>query len=88
MKRQLSKTTVVRRCVREGIVEATAIPLRGVYKSVEIFLDIDRFKEEAFVPDRLGVFGQNSCGTTVRAVNPCISRDGYRKAAARNSNFE
>ena len=33
---------VVRRCVRERIVEATAPPFRGVDKSVEIFLDIDR----------------------------------------------
>jgi hypothetical protein len=61
--RSFQKLLVVRRCVPERIVEATPIPLRGVHKSVEIFLDIDRFKQEAFVPNRLGVFDQNSCGT-------------------------
>ena len=40
---------VVRGCVRERIIEATTIPLRGVHKPVEIFLDIDRFEEQAFV---------------------------------------
>src|SRR5271169_7223813 len=65
---QLPKTTdekllTVRRCVWERIVEAMAIPFRGVHKSVEIFLDIDRLEEQAFVTNRLGVFDQNSCGT-------------------------
>jgi hypothetical protein len=47
---------VVRRCVRERIVQATAIPFRGVRKSVDIFLDINRLEEESFVPNRLGRF--------------------------------
>jgi hypothetical protein len=47
---------VVRRCVRERIIEVTAIPLRGVQKSVEIFLDIDRLEEQALVTILLGVF--------------------------------
>jgi hypothetical protein len=43
------KLLVVRGCVRERIIKATAIPFRGVYKSVEIFLDIDRVEDQAFV---------------------------------------
>ena len=39
-----------------------AIPLRRVHKSVEIFLDIDRVEDQAFVMNRLGVFDQNSPG--------------------------
>jgi len=39
-----------------------AIPFRGVHKSIEIFLDRNRLKDQAFVTDRLGVFDQNSCG--------------------------
>ena len=35
---------MVRRCVRKRIVETTAIPFRGVDKSIEIFLDIDRIE--------------------------------------------
>src|SRR5258708_4050300 len=53
---------VVRRCVRERIIEATTIPLRRVHKSVEIFLDIDRFEEQAFVTNLVRVFDQNSSG--------------------------
>ena len=60
---------VVRRCVRKRIVEATAIPLRGVHKSVEIFFDIDRLKEQASVTNRLGVFDQNS-GGAIDAPHP------------------
>src|SRR5207302_10083073 len=56
------KLLVVRRCGRERIIEATVIPLRGVHKSVEIFVDIDQLKEQAFVTNTLGVFDQNSCG--------------------------
>jgi hypothetical protein len=58
----LHKLLVVRRCVGERIIEAAAIPFRGVHKSVEIFLDIDRLEEQAFVANTLGVFDQNSCG--------------------------
>jgi hypothetical protein len=61
--RSFQKLLVVRRCVEERIVEATTIPLRGVHKSVEIFFDIDRLEQQAFVTNRLGVFDQNSCGT-------------------------
>jgi hypothetical protein len=42
------KLLAVRRCVWERIIEAMAIPFRGVHKSVEIFLDIDRLEEQAF----------------------------------------
>jgi hypothetical protein len=57
------KLLVVRRCVWERIIEATAIPCWGVYKPVEIFLDIDWIEEQAFVTSRLGVFDQNASGT-------------------------
>src|SRR5712671_7488459 len=52
-----------------GYSEATAIPFRGVHKSVEIFLDIDRLEEQAFVTNLLGVFDQNSCGA-INAPHP------------------
>src|SRR5260370_4093442 len=55
------KLLVVRRCVQERMIEATA-PLRGVHKSEEIFLDIDRLEEQAFVTNLLGVFDQTSRG--------------------------
>ena len=65
------KLLVVRRCVRERIIEATAIPFRHVHKSVEIFLDIDRLEEQAFVANLLGVFDQNSCGAIdAHILNP------------------
>jgi hypothetical protein len=57
------KLLVVRRCVRERIIEAAAIPFRGVHKSVEIFLDIDRIEQQVFVLDLLGVFDQNASGS-------------------------
>ena len=37
-----------------------AIPLRRVHKSVEIFVDIDRIEEHAFVSSHVGVFDQNA----------------------------
>jgi hypothetical protein len=40
---------MVGRCVGQRIIEATAIQFRGVHKSVEIFLDIDRLEEQALV---------------------------------------
>ena len=54
------KLLTVCRCVWERIIEAMVIPFRGVRKSIEIFLDIDRLKDRPFVTDRLGVFDQNS----------------------------
>ena len=53
---------MVRRCVRERIIEAAAIPFRCVHKSVEIFLDIDRIEEQSFVTSLLCVFDQNASG--------------------------
>src|SRR5258708_12106961 len=53
---------MVRRCVRERIIEARAIPHRGVNKPVEIFLDIDRLEEQAFVTNLVRVFDQKSRG--------------------------
>src|SRR5258708_5499554 len=53
---------MVRRCVRERIIEARAIPHRGVNKPVEILLDIDRLEEQAFVTSLVRVFDQNSRG--------------------------
>jgi len=53
---------MVRRCVRERIIDATAIPFRGVHKSIEIFLDVDPVEEHAFVTSLLCVFDQNSTG--------------------------
>ena len=47
------KLPVVRRCVPEGIIKVAAVPLRGVHKGVDIFLDIDRVEEQAFVSIRL-----------------------------------
>ena len=48
-----------------------AIPLRRVHKSVEIFLDIDRVEDQAFVMNRLGVFDQNSTGAVdTHILNP------------------
>jgi hypothetical protein len=38
------------------------VPLRGVHKSVEIFLDIDWLEKQTFVTNLLGVFNQNSGG--------------------------
>lgn len=51
---------MVGRCIPERIVEATAIPVRRVRKSVEIFFDVNWFEDESSVPNRLGVFDQNS----------------------------
>src|SRR5260370_18772607 len=78
------KLLVVRRCVWERIIEATAIPFRGVRKSIEIFLDIDRLEEQAFVTDRLGVFDQNSCGT-IDAPHP---KSRPKKSAVRIKLFQ
>src|ERR1700731_3789706 len=78
------KLPVVRRCVREGIIEATAIPLRGVHKSVEIFLDIDRLEEQAFVTNLLGVFDQNSCG----AIDAPHPKSRPKKSAVRVEFFQ
>ena len=44
---------MVRACVRERIIDATAIPFRGVHKSIEIFLDVDPVEEHAFVTSLL-----------------------------------
>src|SRR5260221_11972433 len=77
------KLLVVRRCVRERIIEATAIPLRGVYKSIEIFLDIDRLEELASVTNLLGVFDQNSCGG-IDAPHP---KSGPKESAASVTDF-
>src|SRR6266404_1126392 len=77
------KLLVVRRCVRERIIEATAIPLRGVHKSVEIFLDIDRLEEQALVTILLGVFDQNSCG----AIDAPDPKSRPKKSAIRKKFF-
>src|SRR6202030_111720 len=82
--RSFQKLLVVRRCVRERIVEATGIPLRGVHKSVEIFLDIDRLEEQPFVTNRLGVFDQNSCG----AVDTPHPKSRPKKSAVRVKFFQ
>ena len=68
---------MVGRCVRERIVETTAIPVRGVRKSVDIFFNINRFEEESFVPSRLGVFDQNSGG----AIDAPHLKSGPKKSA-------
>jgi hypothetical protein len=70
---------VVRRCVRERIVEATAIPFRGVHKSVEIFVDIDRIEEQVFVTHPVGVFDQNSFG----AIEAPHLKSGPKESAVR-----
>src|ERR1700731_382685 len=75
---------MVRRCVRERIIEATAIPFRGVHKSVEITLDIDRLEEQTFVTNRLGVFDQNSCG----AVDTPHPKSRPKKSAVRVKFFQ
>src|SRR5258705_13801405 len=77
------KLLVVRGCVRERITEATAIPLRGVHKSVEIFLDIDRLEEHAFVTNVLGVFDQHSCG----AIDAPHLKSRPKKSAVRVKYF-
>src|SRR6516225_11129373 len=59
-KMEIVKLLVVRGCVREGIINVPAIPIRRVHKSVELFVDIDRIEEHAFVPSHVGVFDQNS----------------------------
>src|SRR5260221_8694469 len=58
---------------------ATTIRVRGVHKSVEIFLDIDWLKDHAPVTDRLGVFDQNS-GGTIDAPHPktCPKKSAVR----------
>ncbi len=81
---QLSKLLVVGRCVGERIIEATAILLRGVHKSVEIFLDIDRLEEQAFVANFLGVFDQNSCG----AIDAPHLKSRPKKSAVRVKFFQ
>src|SRR5260221_1563888 len=73
------KLLVVRRCVRERIIEATAMPIRGVHKSIEIVLDIDRLEELALVTNLLGVFDQNSCGG-IDAPHP---KSGPKESAVR-----
>src|SRR5271166_824537 len=73
------KLLVVRRCVRERIIEAAAIPLRGVHKSVEIFLDIDRLEEQSFDTNLLGVFDQNSCA----AIDAPHPKSRPKKSAVR-----
>src|SRR6202023_3104984 len=78
------KLLAVRRGVREGIIEATAIPLRGVHKSVEIFLDIDRLEEQALVANLLGVFDQNSCG----AIDAPHPKSRPKKSAVRVKFFQ
>src|SRR5258708_8690805 len=78
------KLLVVRRCVRERIVEATAIPLRGVHISVQIFLDIDRLQEQAFVTNFFGVFDQNSCG----AIDAPHPKSRPKKSAVRVKLFQ
>ena len=79
-----AKLLVIRRGVGERIIEATAIPFRGVHKSVEIFLDIDRLEEQAFVTNLLGVFDQNSCG----AIDAPHSKSRPKKSAVRVKFFQ
>ena len=78
------KLLMVRRRVRERIVEATAIPCWGVHKPVEVFLDIDRIEEQAFVPNRLGVFDQNSFG----AIDAPHLESGPKESAVRVKFFQ
>src|ERR1700730_13526443 len=78
------KLLVVRRCVRERIIEATAIPLPGVHKSVEIFLDIDRLEEQALGSDLLGSLHQNSCG----AIDAPHPKSRPKKSAVRVKFFQ
>ena len=73
------KLLVVRRCVRERIKEAMTVPLRGVHKPVEIFLDIDRFEEQTFVTNLVRVFDQNSSGAS-DAPDP---KSGSQESAVR-----
>src|SRR5712671_2746512 len=67
-----------------GYSEAAAIPFRGVHKSVEIFLDIDRLEEQAFVANTLGVFDQNSC-SAIDAPHP---KSRPKKSAVRVKLFQ
>src|SRR5260221_9389349 len=67
-----------------GYSEAAAIPFRGVHKSVEIFLDIDRLEERAFVANFLGVFDQNSCG----AIDAPHLKPRPKKSAVRVKFFQ
>src|SRR5258708_17771416 len=67
-----------------GYSEAAAIPFRGVHKSVEIFLDIDRLEEQAFVANTLGVFDQNSCG----AIDAPHLKPRPKKSAVRVKFFQ
>jgi len=83
-KRLTANLLVVSRCIRERIVEAMAILVRGVCKSVEVFFDINRFEEEPFVPNRLGVFDQNS-GGAIDAPHP---KSGPKKSAVRIKLFQ
>src|SRR6202023_1354232 len=78
------KLLAVRRGVREGIIEATAIPLRGVHKSVEIFLDIDRLREHALLTNLLGVLAQSSCG----AIDAPHPKSRPKKSAVRVEFFQ
>src|SRR5258707_11428083 len=75
---------MVRRCVRERIKEAMTLPLRGVHKSVEIFLDIDWLEKQTFVTNLLGVFNQNS-GGAIDAPHP---KSRPKKAAVRVTFFQ
>src|ERR1700758_898082 len=45
------------------------VPVGGVHKAVEIFLDIDWLKDHSPITDRLGVFDQNS-GGAIDAPHP------------------
>jgi hypothetical protein len=81
---RFQKLPVVRRCVRERVIEARAVRLRGVHKAVEIFLveiflDIDRFEEQAFVTNLVRVFDQNSSG----AIDAPDPKSRPKKSAVR-----
>src|SRR6516162_7769156 len=63
LRRQTKTLLVVRRGVPEGVIDPPAMPFRSIHKPVEIFFDIDGLQDQAFIPNGLGVFDQNSRGT-------------------------
>src|SRR6516164_7145322 len=75
----LDKLLVVRGGVPEGVIDPPAMPFRSIDKPVEIFFDVDRLQDQAFIPNGLGVFDQNSRGT-VDAPHPesCPQKSAVR----------
>jgi hypothetical protein len=75
---------VVRGSIPERVVDPAAVPFRSIHKSVEILFDIDRFQDQASVPNCVSVFDQNSRG----AVDAPHPESRIKKSTARIQVFQ